>query len=55
MDTLETDLGKQMKNLIDEYGITVVTTALINEVENRENWKQIETLHEVLSGYIAKR
>ena len=52
MDTIETKLGKQMKELVNEWGITAVTHALINEVESRENWRQTETLRSVISEYL---
>lgn len=50
--TLDTKIGQQMTDLINEYGITAVTSALINVVESRENWRQTDNLKENFSEYI---
>ena len=52
MDTLGTRLGEQMRELVNEWGITAVTHALINEVESRENWRQTENLKGLFSEYV---
>lgn len=50
--TLGTKLGQQMTDLINEYGITAVTSALIDVVESRENWRQTENLKGLFSEYV---
>ena len=53
METIGTKLGNQMIELINEYGITAVTSALINEVESHENWRQTENLKRNMREYIG--
>lgn len=53
METIETKLGDQIKDIINEYGITAVTQALINEVEASDNWRQTENLKRNMREYIG--
>lgn len=53
MEIIGTKLGNQMKDLVNEYGITAVTSALINEVESHENWRQTENLKGIMREYIG--
>ena len=46
--TKEFDLSLKMSDLVETYGITAVTNALIDKVENNENWRQMETLANVI-------
>lgn len=52
---LEPPLGDQMEKLVNEYGITAVTHALITEVESRENWRQTDNLKGLFSEYVQGR
>lgn len=52
MLTIGTRLGKQMEELVNEFGITAVTHLLINEVESRENWRQTDNLKDIFSEYV---
>jgi len=53
MKTIGTKLGTQMEQLVNEFGITAVTQAMINEVESRENWRQTENLKKNMREYIG--
>lgn len=43
------DASIEMENLINKYGITAVTSALVDEVKRRDNWRQMDTLKNVLN------
>ena len=51
METVGTKLGVKMEELVNEWGITAVTRALINEVESRGNWRQTDNLKGLFSEY----
>lgn len=42
------DLSIKMSDLVETYGITAVTNALIDKVESNKNWRQMETLTNVI-------
>ena len=53
MKTIGTRLGKQMEDLVSEWGITAVTQSLINEVESHGNWRQTDNLKNLFSEYVT--
>jgi len=50
MDTKGTKLFDEMTKLVEEYGITAVTSALFDKVESNENWRQMDTLKETIAS-----
>ena len=48
METQGTALEVKMSELIGEYGITATTSALINLIRRRGNWRQMDTLKSVI-------
>jgi hypothetical protein len=49
METQGTALEVKMSELIGEYGITATTSALINLIRRRGNWRQMDTLKSVIT------
>lgn len=35
-------LSSIMSDLVDEWGITAVTTAFVEKIESNENWRQMD-------------
>jgi len=50
LDTKGTKLFDEMSKLVEEYGITAVTSALFDKVESNENWRQMDTLKETIAS-----